>query len=257
MISKNLIRNVLLATAIMFSIPSHATVPVSGAEHLNTALQGFITRLEEAKKLKLLPRISNSKDVPVLEALWDVPAIIGTAPYRATDLPILMDIIQQQAQVTKTYVLFSPDAGKLPDTDRNSVAFQDEISRSSVAMLSFIAAALEASEDFAQALTKDDTYKARLAGVLKLRLGLQQVINGTALMLRSPDLKPDNQQRLMLALADNAPAIAAAVSLQDRKTLISVIEGAKPALSTTASTAADRFIKAMQNTDCTGLCALH
>lgn len=255
--SKTLIRNLILATTIMLSMPSVAAVPVDSTDYLNKALEGYITRLEETKKLKLLPRISDSKDAPALEALWNVPAIIGTAPYRGTDLPALMDIIQQQAQITKTYVLFSPDANKQPDPERNSIAYQDEISRSSVAMLGFITAALEASEDYALTLEKNDTYQARLAGVQKLRLGLQQVINGTALMLRNPDLKPENKERLMLALADSAPAISAAVSIQDRKTLMTIIEGAKPNLSITANAAADRFIKAMQSTDCTGLCALH
>lgn len=251
------LRTLIISVMLLFIMPAQAQVPASGADTLNSAMQGFIIRLEAAKQQKILPRLSNSQDAKALETLWDVPAVIGSGPYRATDLPVLMDIIQQQAQVTKTYVLFSPGTDKEPDAARNSAAFQDEISRSSVAMLGFIAAALEAADDFAVTLKKDDDYKGRLAGLLQLRLGIQQVINGTALMLHGPDLKAANQERLTLALANNAPAIAKSITLQDRKTLLTIIESAKPNLSNTASLSAERFMGAMKSTDCTGLCALH
>ena len=261
MISAHFIRHTLsvlvLAAATAFSPPAQAAVQLSGLDHLNKAIQDFIVRLDESKKTKMPPRLSNSQDAPVLEALWDVPAIIGNAPYLASDLPVLMDIIQQQAQVSKAYVMFSPDPQKQADTERNSTAFQDEISRSSAAMISFIAAALEAAGDYTATLKTDGSDKARSDSIIKLRLSLQQVINGTALMLRNPELNAHNQERLALALADNAAAITKAISLQDRTMLINVVKGAQPVLRDTARTSADRFITALENKDCTGLCALH
>ena len=246
-----------LGISVAFSSPLQATVLASGMDHLNKALQDFIVRLEETKRTKLPPRLSNSQDAPVLEALWNVPAIIGQAPYQASDLPVLMDIIQQQAQVTKAYVSFSADPQKPADTEKNSVAFQDEISRSSAAMVSFIAAALEAAGNYAETVKTDSNGKAQTDTILKLRLGLQQVINGSALMLNNPELNAHNQERLALALADNAPAIAKAISLQDRKMLSNIVERSKPVLRDTAKQSADRFISAMNDKDCTGLCALH
>lgn len=246
-----------LGISVAFSSPLQATVPATGTDHLNKALQKFIVRLEETKRTKLPPRLSNSQDAPVLEDLWNVPAIIGQAPYQASDLPILMDIIQQQAQVTKAYVSFSADPQKPADTEKNSIAFQDEITRSSAAMVSFIAAALEAAGDYAETLKTTSNGKAQTDTILKLRLGLQQVINGSALMLSNPELNAHNQERLAQALADNAPAIAKAISLQDRKMLSNIIERAKPVLRDTARQSADRFISAMANKDCTVLCALH
>lgn len=246
-----------LGIAVTFSSPLQATVPATGTDHLNKALQEFIVRLEETKRTKLPPRLSNIQDAPVLEDLWNVPAIIGQAPYQASDLPILMDIIQQQAQVTKAYVSFSADPQKPADTEKNSIAFQDEITRSSAAMVSFIAAALEAAGDYAETLKTTSNGKAQTDTILKLRLGLQQVINGTALMLSNPELNAHNQERLAQALADNALAIAKAISLQDRKMLSNIIERAKPVLRDTARQSADRFISAMANKDCTALCALH
>lgn len=246
-----------LGISVAFSSPLQATVPASGTDHLNKALQDFIVRLEETKRTKLPPRLSNSQDAPVLEALWNVPAIIGQAPYQASDLPVLMDIIQQQAQVTKAYVSFSADPQKPADTEKNSVAFQDEISRSSAAMVSFIAAALEAAGNYAEAVKTDSNDKTQTDTILKLRLGLQQVINGSALMLNNPELNAHNQERLALALADNAPAIAKAISLQDRTMLSNIVERSKPVLRDTAKQSADRFISAMNDKDCTGLCALH
>lgn len=257
MIPTHLIRALIITITATLSIPSQAQIPASGTDHLNKALQDFITRLEATKQAKIMPRFSDSKDAPALEALWDVHAIIGSPPYHATDLPVLMDIIQQQAQITKSYVLFSPDTDKAPDPARNSAAFQDEITRSSVAMLSFISAALEAATDFAANLKPDDDAKARLAGLLQLRLGIQQVINSTALMLHNSDLKAANQERLTLALAENAPVIAQATSLQDRKTLIGIIESVKPSLSEAARLSTESFFKEMKNKDCTGLCTLH
>lgn len=246
-----------LAITVATALPAAATVPSSGPDNLNKALQSFIVRLEKTKETKLPPRLSNTEDAKVLEALWDVPAIIGQAPYKASDLPILMDIIQQQAQITKAYVLFSPDPQKQADTKNNSIAFQDEITRSSAAMISFIAAALEAANDYASAVKSDSNSKAQTDTILKLRLGLQQVINGSALMLSNPELNAHNQERLALALAGNATVIATSISLQDRTMLSNIVKGAKPVLRETARQSADQFITTMANKDCTGLCALH
>ncbi len=246
-----------LAITVTAALPAAATVPSSGPDNLNNALQSFIVRLEKTKETKLPPRLSNTEDAKVLEALWDVPAIIGQAPYKASDLPVLMDIIQQQAQITKAYVLFSPDPQKQADTKNNSIAFQDEITRSSAAMIRFIAAALEAANDYASAVKSDSNSKVQTDTILKLRLGLQQVINGSALMLSNPDLNAHNQERLAQALADNAAVIASSISLQDRTMLSNITERAKPVLRDTARQSADQFITAMENKDCTGLCALH
>ncbi len=246
-----------LGISVAFSSPLQATVPATGTEHLNKALQEFIVRLEETKRTKLPPRLSNTEDAKALEALWNVSAIIGQAPYKTSDLPVLMDIIQQQAQVTKAYVLFSPDPQKQADIKNNNIAFQDEITRSSAAMISFIAAALEAASDYADTVKNVSNSKAQTDTILKLRLGLQQVINGSALMLSNPELNAHNQERLAQALADNAIVIASSISLQDRKMLSNITERAKPVLRDTARQSADRFISAMVNKDCTGLCALH
>ena len=246
-----------LAIAVTAIHPAVATVPSNGPDHLNSALQAFIVQLEKAKETKLPPRLSNTEDAKVLEALWNAPAIIGQAPYKASDLPVLMDIIQQQAQVTKAYVLFSPDPQKQADTKNNSIAFQDEITRSSAAMIRFIAAAMEAAEDYAAAVQTDKGNKAQTDTILKLRLGLQQVINGAALMLSNPELNAHNQERLAQALAENAATIARSISLQDRTMLSNIVKGAKPVLRETARQSADQFITTMENKDCTGLCALH
>lgn len=233
-----------------------ATVPTSGTQHLEKALQGFIQRLDKSRQTKMPPLLSNNEDAKVLEELWNVPAMIGSPPYKATDLPVLMDMIQQQAQISKVYVLFSPDPEKKADTEKNSITFQDEISRSSAVMVSLIAAALDAAEDYAATL-KPENVKAQTGPLLKLRLSLQQVITGTTLMLRNPELTAHNQALLTQALADNAASIAKAISVQDRAMLITLVQGAKPQLKGNASASADKFIKLMENKDCAGLCALH
>ncbi|MGQ5717427.1 hypothetical protein [Pseudochrobactrum asaccharolyticum] len=246
-----------LAITVIAMHPATATVPPGGTEYLNKALQGFIMRLEKSKETKLPPRLSNTEDAKVLEALWNVPAIIGQAPYKATDLPVLMDIMQQQAQITTAYTQFSPDPQKQADTKSNSIAFQDEIIRSTAAMISFISATLEAAGNYASSAPADKNGKAQTDAILKLRLGLQQVINGSALMLSNPELNAHNQERLAQALAGNASVIAASISLQDRTMLSNIVKGAKPVLRETARQSADQFIATMGNKDCTGLCALH
>ncbi len=252
----------LLIGSLIIGQSAQAGIPASGPDYLNKAMQNFIIRLEAAKKHRLLPLISNEQDASMLENVWNLRPMIGSSPYHASDLPVLLDMIQQQAQITKTYVLFSPDPDKLPDTKSNSKSFQNEITRSSVAMLGLISAALEAAGDFAKTLEQnnqapDTQIKTQKASLLKLRLGLQQVINGTVLMLHDPDLKPDNQQLLTQALADHSAIIATSVSVQDRQALISVIKGAEPVLNQSSRDNMQRFIEAMNSTGCTGLCALH
>lgn len=251
-------RIVMLSLPVMLVLatgPAQAYVPVQGTDQLNTAMQRFVSQLELRKAQHILPLLSNSEDAVVLEALWNLPVMIGTSPYRASDLPVLMDMIQQQAQVSKTYVLFAPQADKAPDITSNSTVFQDEISRSSVAMLGLIAAALEAGNDFTSDLTQQADHKTRLAALVKLRRGLVQVISTTILMLHNPELKPHNQALITTALADYGSAMTTGISLQERQIILSVLNDAQSGLSEAARAASGRFITQLERKDCSGLCA--
>lgn len=248
----------LLAAMTVFGAgtATRAEVPASAPAELGAASAAFDTLVREARQRGTLPRLSVPGDAAVLERLWDAGALLGRPPYGAADVPRLLAIVERQSSIIKTYALFRADPTAAPDTARNVATFQDEIARAQAFLIMVFAAAAPALNDLVGRLPPGQFDEARKQGLRQMRLGILEYVSGIVLALRSPALSPANRLRVTQAFADNGAALAALVSGDDRTALSAAMITALPALTGEAQASAKRFIAAMQETPCEGLCAL-
>ncbi|SEG64048.1 hypothetical protein SAMN04488115_10856 [Bosea lathyri] len=239
------------------SLPGRAEVPANGAVYMDAAY-GAVESLMRAKPGTVtLPRLADPVDGRILADVWNAPAILGTAPYTAASIEALLGIIQKQTQVLQAYLLFSPDPAKQkPDAARNAVEFQDELTRSHEFRLKLVAASLQAMNDFGARLTAEEKTDARFQGLRQMRLGLMEIVTGSALALRNPALRPANQLMLARSFSDNAAALAAGIAPLDRKAVIDALQAAMPNLKQDAQKAISGFAATVSAAPCDGLCRL-
>ncbi|MCZ0734643.1 hypothetical protein [Phreatobacter sp. AB_2022a] len=243
-------------TAFATGAATRAEVPPSAPAELAAASAAFDTLVREARQRDTLPRLSVAGDAAILQRLWDADALLGRPPYAAADVPRLLAIVERQSRIIKTYALFSADPAAAPDTARNVATFQDEITRAQAFLIMVFGAAAPALNDLVSRLPPGQFDETRKQGLRQMRLGILEYVSGIVLALRSPALSPANRQRVTQAFADNAVALAALVSGDDRVALSAAMITALPALTGEAQASAKRFIAAMQETPCEGLCAL-
>lgn len=243
-------------TAFTAGAAARAEVPPSAPAELSAASAAFDTLVRETRARGTLPRLAVPGEAAVLERLWDAAALLGRPPYGTADVPKLLAIVERQSNVIKTYALFSPDPAAAPDTARNVALFQDEIARAQAFLIMVFGAAAPALNDLVSRLPSGQLDEARRQGLRQMRLGILEYVSGIVLALRSPSLKPANRLLVTQAFADNAAALAALVSGDDRTALSAAMITALPSLTGEAQAAAKRFIATMQEAPCNGLCAL-
>lgn len=245
---------VLLSSALASG--AAADVPASSATHLRTAHVALDALIRRARPNGTLPRWSEPESGKVLEQLWDAPAILGQPPYTSKDVPLLLDILQKQIQVLKTYALFPAGPGMAPDTVRNASVFQDEITRAQVFLIKTIAVALVAMNDAVGQLGPLGMTDMRRQGLRRTQRGIQELVTGAVVTLRNPALRPANQALLAETLRDNAATIAGATPRGDRAPLLATIQLALPTLGPTARAPMQSVASTLSGAPCDRLCAL-
>ncbi|HVK90474.1 hypothetical protein [Bosea sp. NBC_00550] len=245
-----------LGALCILGTAARAEVPANGPGYMDAAFASVDTLIKASQGKPTLPRLADPVEGKVLEDVWNEAAILGKAPYAEADIPALLAIVQKQTLILKAYTLFSPDR-KAPDTARNTVEFQDELTRTHVFLLKAVAASLEAINSFGAHLKVEEKTEARFQGIRQMRLGLQEIVAGAALALRIPALRPANQLLIARSLAENAAALAAGTAPPDRQALIAALQAAQPALKPDAKKAISEFIQTVSAASCDGLCRLN
>ena len=236
--------------------PASADIAPAHQAEAASAYQAVDALARRTRAQGALPRWSNPEDAKVLGRFWDVRATLGTPPYRGADIPALLAIGERAGTVYKTYFLFAPQGGAVPDTAANSLEYQDEIARAGAYQLQVQAASFEAVADFARTLPADQMNETRRQGVRMIRLGAVQHVTGLTLMLRSPGLRPENRAVLLDALVETAARLAAATTIADRAAMTAQIDAVVPSLSGAERSKAETLKAAFARQDCAGLCAL-
>ncbi|WP_336813693.1 hypothetical protein [Bosea sp. MMO-172] len=255
------IRSIVQAAALgalcLLAPAARAEVPANGKAYMDAAYESVESLFKLYDGRPSLPRLSDPVDGKVLADVWNVPAILGKPPYGAADLPILAEIVQKQAGILQAYALFSPPGRKEPDQAANAVEFQDELTRTRVFLLQAAGGALSAINDFSARLKDEDKTEARARGLREMRVGLQEIVVGSALALRAPELRDANRQLIAQAFADNAAGIASALAPPDRNALVSALQQVRPSLKPEAQKAISDFATAVAAAPCEGFCLVN
>lgn len=240
----------------LLGLAARAEVPANGSAYMDASYAAVETMIRAAEGKTTLPRLADPIEGKVLADVWNEAAILGKKPYTGADIPALLNIVQKQTRVLQAYTLFSPDR-KAPDTAKNVVEFQDELTRTHTFLLKAVGASLQAINSFGAHLTADEKTDARFQGIRQMRLGLQEIVTGAALALRNPALRPENQLAIARSLADNAADIAAGVAPADRQAMIAALQAAQPVLKPDAKKAISAFVQTVSAAACDGLCRLN
>lgn len=235
---------------------SFADVSPSNQNEAAASFQAVDALARQTRAQGDLPRWSIPEHAKVLERFWDVKATLGTQPYTSADVPALLAISDRAGALYKTYVLFAPQPGALPDTASNTSKYQDEISRAAAYLLRVQAAELEAISDYIKTLPAAEMNAPRRAGLQQMRLGINEMITNLILMMRSPALHPVNRDILLNTLGDSAKVIAATTRRADRAALIAQIDTVLSALTGSQQEKALAVKTAFENTECAALCAV-
>jgi hypothetical protein len=233
-----------------------AEVPVSGRETLEKAYRALDDRVSERRTEGKMPRLSDPADARLLEAFWNLDAILGRHPYMAKDVPALLDIIERQKKILKSYLYFNPDTATSPNTARNGFVFQDEVVRGSVFLMRVVAAAFEAIGDFTANLKPEQLTDIRRDGLKKMRTGLLEMLDGAAQMMRSPDLSLMNRESIAAAFAKSAAPLAAGLTVADRAVLVALARSAMNSVGPEGQKALNAFMATMSEITCKGLCRI-
>ena len=255
---RSIARAAALGALCLLAPAARAEVPANGKAYMDAAYASVESLFKLYDGKPNLPRLSDPVDGKVLADVWNIPAILGKPPYGADDMQTLVDFVKKQTGVLQVYALFSPQPGrKAPDQAANAVEFQDELTRTRAFLLQAAGGVLSAINDFAARLKDEDKTEARGRGLREMRLGLQEIVVGSALALRSPDLRDSNRLLIAQAFAENATGIASALAPPDRSALVSALQAIRPSLKPEAQKAVSEFATAVTAAPCEGFCLVN
>jgi len=255
---RSIARIAAMAGLCLLAPAARAELPANGKAYMDAAYASVDSLIKLYGGKGVLPRLSDPVDGKVLADIWDMPAILGQPPYPAENLAALLDIIEKQARILQIYALFSPQPGrKQPDQAANAVEFQDELTRARVFLLRAAGGALSAINDFSYNLKEEDRTEARGKGLRQMRLGLQEIVFGSAIALRGTGLSDANRLMIAQGFAENAAGIAAALAPPDRNALVSALQSVSPSLKPDAQKAIAGFATTMAAAPCEGFCLVN
>lgn len=255
---RSIARVAALGGLCLLAPAARAEVPANGKAYLDAAYASVESLFKLYDGKPSLPRLSDPVDGKVLADVWNVSAILGTPPYGAGDMETLLDFVKKQTSILQAYALFSPQPGrKAPDQAANAVEFQDELTRTRVFLLQAAGGALSAINDFAVKLNDQDKTEERARGLREMRLGLLEIVVGSALALRSPELRDANRLLITQAFAANAAGIASALAPPDRSALVSALQTVRPTLKPEAQKAISDFATAVTAAPCETFCLVN
>lgn len=236
-------------------VPARAELPAGSQAAMSQALAGFDTLLKQDSAKSAPPRLADPNARPAFDALFDRAKILGEHPYEASDIEPLLGLFNSYFNLTKVYLGFKDPAGTQTAAD-NEFAYQDELSRLAVEMVTSGGAIAEALTDYVDNPPGGAVPEDRKAGLAKLRLGVTQMISGIITLLQNPRYSKENKVLLANAIAEAGPYLAAVLPVVERDSLS---QTAMQSLLNTPPEAAEpinAFMNAMGGSDCTGLCAV-
>ncbi|MFJ5370730.1 hypothetical protein ACIPIA_16075, partial [Bosea sp. CER48] len=83
----------------LLGFAARAEVPENGAAYADAAVASVESAARATPGKQTLPRLSDPVDSRILTDIWNEAAILGKGPYRAADIPALINIVQKQVRI--------------------------------------------------------------------------------------------------------------------------------------------------------------
>ncbi len=240
--------------------------PTPSLDAFKSANNQLLASIERAEKAGgELPRITDPVTRPMFEGAFNERVLSGVDKSNVGEL---LDICSQPIKVAVAYSLHGLDKvarstsqNQLPAVsaavmNRNSVTYQDE----EVVALAFATscAALEipAMTKFWEGLPAAERTATRRQGLAHARHGIMELYAGVLTMQNQPSYSAANRATALDAAEKHAGAFAYALALEDRKSVIGLINVALASATPAERVKLIRVRDVMSIATCTGLCAV-
>lgn len=262
---------------VLFTLSSVSAAPPPGLEKYMQAQAAFRQMMDDAKAGKgEVPRLSDPKAAEVLRTLSDVDGVLGTQTYEWADFFSLFNMCK--SGLAYSYISIGappyprPRAGMEPETSevreermetgkRNLALYQDEITPLAIFSLACQSRLFpffdEMASRFGQRKASPFSHMSPFARLMGFQAMVFANFMTFTIVINQPEMgvRSENRLRLLKAGAMLADNYAGSLSEGHRKNAIEEAEKLRPTLEATAQTDLDIIIKAMQRTECEGLCA--
>lgn len=217
-----------------------------------------------------VPRLGEPEVAELLNKMSDVHAVFGDGDFGQQDMASLMPVCDKANEAVMRYTFSGsiklksqirngePLPGLVPQLaalmTANTLKYQDEIMPLMAFSMHCMGYSLPPLEAFIAGLKPEDVTDVRRSGLQQMRTGVSNMLLGAMRSAIEPAIHSANQRLLMDASADVAQAYAKVLPVAQRATVLEAVKEARGAMPETLRPQLDRVAKAMQSTDCTGLC---
>jgi hypothetical protein len=235
--------------------PAHAGLADGAQDTMKIAVGQFQALLREEAARTAPPRLTDEKAKPIFDTLFDNAKILGSHPYKASDVEPLLTVFGNYFGMTKVYLGFRNADGTNNLAD-NEFEYQNELSKLAVEMVATSGAVSEALNDYVKATPAEQISEERKSGLAKMRTGVGQVVSGVITLLQNPRYGDENKLAMAQAIVETAPYLREILPVEERKSF------AKSALDSLLNSPKEveplinEFANTMHSEECTGLCAL-
>jgi len=177
----------------------------------------------EGSPATALPRLSDPRAAPLLNALWNSQAVVAGRPQPEAGTPELQRWGDGAARVLRVYLTaFAANTANPAEAERRMAAFQDETTRAFTFLLRIGTTLQQGARDRVRRLppAQRQAEQAQIdQGLRRMSLGLAQLSQGILVQLGQPVLKPENARLLATAVAEDLPLFASSLPTEARQEL--------------------------------------
>ena len=215
-----------------------------------------------------MPRIEDPETRTLLDVLSDNLRFLESPTYDASNIGQLMDICGQANRLSMAYALhglkerIDPQASTeeialkmVTLMEENILSFPQELERLHPFLLRCLATQVQPLTAFTAALPPQELTPVRLAGLKQLRGGLVNSYSGNLNSIGNQALQPSYRRRVLQALAESSPMFASALQLPTRQQIAQTATAILADAPADSHADIEAIIKAMNDPNCTGLCA--
>lgn len=170
-----------------------------------------------------LPRLSDPRAAPLLNALWNSQAVVAGRPQPEAGTPDLQRWGDGAARVLRVYLTaFRAGTNDPAEAERRMATFQDETTRAFTFLLRIGTTLQQGARDRVRRLppAQQQAEQAQIEqGLRRMSLGLAQLSQGILVQLGQPTLKPENARLLATAVAEDLPFFAPSLPAEARQEL--------------------------------------
>lgn len=258
----------LLQLLLLTLLGASQLAPAGELEEYARAANRLVALSQAAQREgKAPPRMAEGEGKDLIALLSDRQRFLDARNFAPSDMEELSLLCGEMTKAMMNYMMFdlqridrgNKDAAALSAavaaaSRENIRNYQDEIAQLMPMTTLCMGKQLPVLERFLATLNPEEFNDVRRRGLAMTQNGLFTGLLGALSGIGDPTVGEANQLKMIAALAEVAPAYAAALPLESRSRIAALAQTRLTNSGPAFSDALQRILKAMQKTECTGLC---